>query len=192
MRIAMPTPKSKTGLSRPLRTRPRPNPPPSRRFAAGQSGNPRGRPLGARNAAAAAVDAVLTAQARAIGQAVVDLALTGNTQALRLCLERLAPPSRARTLNLDLPKMATTARVAAGLDAVLAAVAQGAIDTTQAEALARLIEAKRAALETAELDQRVARIEREIDARSPPLIESGPAAPNVASPNLATSPEPAS
>ena len=63
-----------------------------RPFKPGQSGNPLGRPKGARNRATIAAEALLDGEAEALTRKAIELALDGDTTALRLCLERLMPP----------------------------------------------------------------------------------------------------
>ena len=65
-------------------------------FKPGQSGNPDGRPKGARNATTMALEALLDGQANALTQKAIDLALTGDMAALRLCLDRILPPRKDR------------------------------------------------------------------------------------------------
>ena len=57
-----------------------------RPFAPGQSGNPNGRPKGARNKATIAAEALLDGDAEAITRKIVEKALDGDMIALRLCL----------------------------------------------------------------------------------------------------------
>ena len=75
-----------------------------RPFATGQSGNPSGRPLGARNRASLAAEALLDGDAQGYPKAI-NLALAGNTIALRLCLERILPPRRERIVGIPLPEI---------------------------------------------------------------------------------------
>jgi len=65
------------------------------RFGKGRSGNPRGRPLGSRNSATLAAEALLEGEAEKLTRKCIELALSGDTVALRLCLERFTP--RAKT-----------------------------------------------------------------------------------------------
>jgi hypothetical protein len=69
------------------------------RFQKGISGNPKGRPKGARNKTTTMAEALLEGQAEALVQKVVSMALKGNTTAMRLCLERLIPPKREPTVQ---------------------------------------------------------------------------------------------
>jgi hypothetical protein len=62
----------------------------------GHSGNPRGRPRGARAKATLAVEAILQGELKGLARKAIELALAGDTTALRLCLERLMPPARGR------------------------------------------------------------------------------------------------
>jgi hypothetical protein len=70
--------------------------PPGRRFQPGVSGNPAGRPKGAKNKSTLAAEALLDGEAEALTRKAVEMALRGDTVALRLCLERLMPPRRDR------------------------------------------------------------------------------------------------
>src|SRR3954469_24641742 len=67
-----------------------------RPFKKGQSGNPAGKPKGARHRTTMAVDALLEGEAETITRKAVELAKAGDTTAIRLCLDRLAPPRRDR------------------------------------------------------------------------------------------------
>jgi Family of unknown function (DUF5681) len=90
-----------------------------RPFKVGQSGNPSGRPKGARNKTTIAIDALLENEAEALTRKVIELALDGNVLALRLCVERLTPPRRAQGVAFDLPKIEFIADAPAAYQAVL-------------------------------------------------------------------------
>jgi hypothetical protein len=63
-------------------------------FGAGQSGNPAGRPKGARNHTTRAVEALLDGEAEALTRKAIEMALDGDGPAMRLCLDRLCHPAR--------------------------------------------------------------------------------------------------
>jgi len=85
-----------------------------RPFERGKSGNPAGRPKGARNYATVLAEGLLDGEAEAITRKVIDKALGGDSTALRLCLERLLPPRRERPVAFQLPaKIETLADVIA-------------------------------------------------------------------------------
>src|SRR4051812_21410410 len=64
-------------------------------FKKGRSGNPRGKPKGAKDKRTA-LRGLLQPHERELVQKAVDLALAGDTTALRMCMDRLMPPLRAR------------------------------------------------------------------------------------------------
>ena len=117
-----------------------------RPFAPGQSGNPAGRPKGARNRATVAAEALLEGEAETLTRKAVELALAGDVTALRLCLERVVPPRKDRAVAFDLPAVVKADDAAQALGAVLAAVADDTITPSEAVALAGLIEAQRRAI----------------------------------------------
>jgi hypothetical protein len=121
-------------------------------FARGASGNPGGRPPGARNKAALAAEALLAGEAEALTRKAVELALSGDLIALRLCLERILPPVKERPLRVDLPlKRATDADTA--MRAVLEALRTGELTASDLGALARLVEAFVAQVRMAEAER---------------------------------------
>jgi hypothetical protein len=63
-------------------------------FRKEQSGNPAGRPKGARNKATVASETLLDGEAEAITRKAVEMALDGDTTALRLVMERILPPRK--------------------------------------------------------------------------------------------------
>ena len=74
-------------------------------FKPGQSGNPSGRPKGARNKSTVAAEALLDGESEALTRRCIDLAMEGDPTALRLCLSRILPVRRERTIELDLPAL---------------------------------------------------------------------------------------
>lgn len=131
-----------------------------RPFKKGQSGNPAGRPQGSRNRVSLAVDELLEGQAEALTQKAIDSALEGDSTALRLCLERICPVRRERPISVSLPAIVTAADTVKAVGAAIAAVASGEITPSEGAALAGMIEAQRRAIETMELEERIARLEK--------------------------------
>jgi hypothetical protein len=84
----------------------------------GQSGNPNGRPVGARNKATETAELLLDGETEALTKMAIELALDGNPTALKLCLERIIPPRRERPVNLGLAPV----RGAADLGGTMAAI----------------------------------------------------------------------
>lgn len=135
-------------------------------FAPGVSGNPAGKPKGTRHLATRAVENLLEGEAEALTRKAVELALAGDVQALRVCLDRITPTRRSRPVNLDLPRIETAADIAQALSAVLAAIADGTIDPDEGAIITGVIEAKRKAIETVELDARLTRLEKSAGEKS--------------------------
>src|SRR6516225_5231757 len=96
-------------------------------FRSGQSGNPAGRPKGARNRSTIAAESLLEGEAEALTRKAIQLALAGDVTALRLCIERLVPPRKDRPISLELPPITSAADASNAVAAVLGAVADGRI-----------------------------------------------------------------
>ena len=132
---------------------------PGRPFPVGQSGNPGGRPVGRRNVTTLAVEALLDGEAEAITRRAINAALAGDMTAIKLVLDRVAPARKSRLIAIDLPEVNDAAGIASAQAAVLAAVAGGEISTDEGMAVSSLLEGRRKALETEELEARVRRLE---------------------------------
>lgn len=125
----------------------------------GQSGNPAGKPRGARHKITVAIQSLLEGQAEAITQKAIDAAMEGDTTALRLCLERILPASKEIPVRIDLPSMESISDLPKVTAALIAAVSSGEILPGEAEKLGKLIDNHRAALEIADLDVRLKALE---------------------------------
>jgi Family of unknown function (DUF5681) len=110
-----------------------------RPFEPGQSGNPSGRPKGARNNATVVIEALLEDEAEALTRKLIELALDGNIAALRLCFERLLPPRRDHGVAFDLPKIESATDALAASRAVLDSCAAGILSTGEAADVMGLI-----------------------------------------------------
>ena len=108
-------------------------------FKPGQSGNPAGRPKGARNRTTVAVEALLEGQAERLTQKAIDRAIEGDSAALKLCLDRLVPPRRDRLTPFDLPVLKEAADARNAFAAIIAAAADGALTPGEATTLAKLV-----------------------------------------------------
>jgi hypothetical protein len=133
------------------------------RFRKGQSGNPAGKLPGTRHKLTMAAEALLDGEAEALTRKAIALALKGDTTALRLCLERIVPPRKSRKVAFDLPKIEKTEDLLPAFAAVISAMASGELAPDEAAAIVGVLEAKRKALETVDLERRVADLERRSD-----------------------------
>ena len=130
------------------------------RFAKGRSGNPKGKPRGARHKATVLAEKLMQDDAQAIVAAVLDAAKGGDMTAARLVLERIAPVRKGRPICLDLPKIETASDVEAAMAALTLAMASGEITPDEAATVANIFEIRRRTIETMELEQRILAIEQ--------------------------------
>lgn len=107
---------------------------PGHRFQKGQSGNPAGKPVGTRHATTLAVEALL----------------------------RVAPVRRGRPVVFELPPLDKAGDLGPALAGILSATASGDLTPEEAATIAGLLEAKRKALETGELEQRLEQLEQRL------------------------------
>jgi hypothetical protein len=121
-------------------------------------GNP-GRPKGARHAALLALDAIGAEGAAEVLRAVVEAAKGGDMRAADILLRRLWPERKGRPVNVDLPPLDGAGGIAAALGAVAEAVAAGEVTPEEGQAVAAVLETQRRAIETAELEARIAALE---------------------------------
>jgi hypothetical protein len=128
-------------------------------FQKGQSGNPLGRPPGARNKATLMAEALLQGEAEALTRLAIGRAIAGDMTALRMCLDRVAPPSKHRTIVFELPPLASAVDAASALAAITAAVAAGELTPSEAGELFKLVDGFARMLEARNLEQRVANLE---------------------------------
>ena len=132
-------------------------------FKPGQSGNPAGKPKGTRNATALALEALLDGQASALTQKAINLALAGDMAALRLCLDRILPPRKDSPVAFELPEIKTLNDTVPAMGALVKAVGQGDLTPTEAGELTKMVQAFAKIIETAELEERVRKLEEAID-----------------------------
>jgi len=131
---------------------------PGGRFAPGNPGGP-GRPKGARHAALAALDAIGAEAAEEVLRRVVEDAKAGDLRAAEILLRRLWPERKGRPVEVALPEVASAADLVPAHAAVVAAVALGELTPEEAQAICAVLESQRRAIETAELETRVAVLE---------------------------------
>ena len=138
-----------------------------RPFKKGQSGNPKGKPKGARNKATLAAEVLLDGEAETITRKAIELAKGGDITALRLCLERILPPRKDRPIAVGLPTVTSVQDLKAAYAAVVRDVANGDLTPDQARVLSDLFESYRRTIETSEIEQRLATLEESMTSGRP-------------------------
>ena len=129
-------------------------------FLPGTSGNPAGRPRGAKNRSTVMSQALSDADAAAIVDAVVAKAKRGDMVAARLVLDRLWP--KGRTVALELPPATDAKAVKQAHSTLLRSLAAASVTPEEAETISRVLTAQLRAIETADIDQRLAGLEARI------------------------------
>lgn len=128
-------------------------------FEKGKSGNPRGRPTGARNKASLMLDKLMERGAQDIVETVIDRAKGGDMTAARLILERLVPPAKERPIAIELPPTSDAQGVADAQALVIASMASGGLLPGEAATIMSMLEARRKGIETVELEARIKSLE---------------------------------
>jgi hypothetical protein len=131
-------------------------------FAPGVSGNPAGKRLGTRARATRLAEKLMANDAEDVVKAVVAAAKGGDMTAARLVLDRIAPPCRGRRVRLALPPIVGAADLVKALAAVADAMARGVLSAEEAQAAAAVLEHHRKAVETFDLERRIAAIEAKL------------------------------
>lgn len=130
----------------------------SSRFAPGNPGGP-GRPQGSRNAASLMLDRLADGEAEAILAEVIAKAKAGDMKAAEMILARAWPQRKGRPVALRIPPVESAVDVLKALSAVLEAMGDGQITPDEAALVGGLLETKRKALETVEIEARLAKLE---------------------------------
>jgi hypothetical protein len=111
------------------------------------------------------VQQLLGEHAEAITRKVMIQALQGDGHAQRLCLERLSAPQRDARVRIPLGPTKTAAEVDVASQRALRAIANGTITPTEGGILTNILELRRRAIESAEIEARLEKLEREAAAK---------------------------
>jgi len=140
-------------------------------FQPGQSGNPAGRPKGARGKATLLAERMFEGESEAIIRAAIDLAKEGDTAAVRLCLDRIAPRPRDRAIAFELPPLHSAADAVSALAAIMAAVTAGELTPFEAGELFKLVDGFARMLEARIFEERVTKLEHAVSKLAPPSTQ---------------------
>ena len=129
------------------------------RFQPGQSGNPAGKPKGARNRTTLAIEALIDGAADDIANKAIELAKAGDATMIRALLDRTAPARRDRHISFELPPMEKAADAVKAAAVLAQAVADGELTPSEARELSDFVANYTKALEISDLEARLQRLE---------------------------------
>ena len=127
------------------------------RFEKGKSGNPSGKPKGAKDKRTE-LRALLQPHAKELVENLVKLAKGGDTTALRICMDRLIPPLRAADCPINIGELSGS--LADQGAKIIAELSIGNITPDEALGMLQAITLQARIVEVDELERRIAALER--------------------------------
>ena len=129
----------------------------------GESGNPKGKPVGSRHKTTLAVERLLDGEGEELTRKAIELAKDGDLTALKLCLERICPPRKSRPISIDLPDVKTSEGVSLAQTSVVQAVGEGEITPEEGQVLSNILESRRKSIESEDHERRLYELESRMD-----------------------------
>lgn len=129
------------------------------KFKKGQSGNPAGKPKGARHKTTMALQALMDGEGEAITRKAIEAAKEGDMTAIRLIMERVLPARKDSPVTFKLTPLTSADDASRAMAELLAAVARGKITPSEANEAAKIINLYIDALRTNELEKRIQHLE---------------------------------
>jgi len=134
-----------------------------RPFQKGQSGNPSGPKPGSRHKLTVLAEQLMADDLEAVIKKVVSKAKRGDMTAAKLLLDRVAPARRGRVVHFRIPPVQSASDAVHALGSITAAVGRGELSVEEASDLSRVVDINLRAIETVELEQRLAKIEARME-----------------------------
>jgi len=127
-------------------------------FKPGQSGNPAGKPPGAKNRATVLAQALFNGEAEALTRTIIELAKAGDMQALKICIDRLCPPMKAQSapVQVEIPSTDSMSDIA---NSFIKAAAEGRLAPDVATQLVSAVGTVAHVAEVDELKERLTALE---------------------------------
>jgi hypothetical protein len=128
-------------------------------FVKGRSGNPAGKKRGTKHRKTLLLAAMSADDRAFIFGKIIRQARRGCKPSQRLIADRLEPPRRGSPVKFALPDIVTVADVVKAQAAIAAAMSKGRLTPSEAMEVSGVVELARRAIETNELETRLAAIE---------------------------------
>ncbi|TKB26509.1 hypothetical protein FCL47_08835 [Desulfopila sp. IMCC35006] len=127
-------------------------------FKPGQSGNPAGKPPGAKNKATIMAQALFDGEAEILTRTIIEFAKKGDMQALKICIDRLCPPMKAQAapVQVEIPESDKISDMA---NAFIRAAAEGKLPPDVAAQLVSAVGTLARVVEIDELKERLTALE---------------------------------
>jgi hypothetical protein len=142
-----------------------------RPFQPGQSGNPAGKPKGARNRQTLILEAMVDKAGPKLVKKAIAMALSGDASVMRALLPMLLPARRERPVEFPLPAIATAEDALLASQLILAGAANGVLTPGEAADLSKALTDHARLLELHELEGRLNAIEAERGIGAGPALQ---------------------
>jgi Family of unknown function (DUF5681) len=110
-------------------------------FQPGQSGNPAGRPRGARNKTTVLFEQLIEGDAETVIRTVIERAKRGDAKALSWLWGIMLPARKGAPVEIDLPPLERPSDAPAVIAAIFAAACAGELSPEEGNSLTRMVEA---------------------------------------------------
>ena len=129
-------------------------------FEKGKSGNPAGKPKGARHKITILAEKLLDKDAKGVVEKCIELAREGDLSAIKLIMDRILPPRKDRPVILNLPLIRNIGDATKAMSEITNAVCGGEITPSEGQVLSAIIENYRKVVETVDHEERIAELEK--------------------------------
>jgi Family of unknown function (DUF5681) len=110
-------------------------------FQPGQSGNPAGRPRGARNKTTILLETLVESDGEALIRQFIEQAKTGNARALGSLMQMILPKRIGAPVEVDLPPLEKASDAPVAIAAIISTVCRGELTPQEGISLTRMVEA---------------------------------------------------